>query len=306
MSHKVIKRHSGVIVPMITPLGSDHTIDRYAVALLMKTFTKTNTSAFVLGTTGESTSVPEKDKTLLVGTAIEQADHMVPVYAGISGNCLEESIRNAILYSSLGADAVVAHLPFYFPMNESNMIRYFEKIADSIPCPLILYNNPITVKWSIPVDVIDKLSFHPNITAIKDSERGIERLDRSLQLWSAREDFSFLLGWSSQSAYALGKGCDGIVPSTANLTPRLYQELYAEAIAGHTENAEKLQQQADMITAVYTKDRNISESIPALKVIMAEYGLCETYVLPPMYEADPSEQQKLRKEIRNILKDSLA
>jgi dihydrodipicolinate synthase/N-acetylneuraminate lyase len=303
MDNQSRKKHNGVIVPMITPLNADYSIDSFSVSLLMKTFTNTDCSVFVLGTTGESTSIAEKDKTLLVKTAIEKADHMVSVYAGISGNCLEDSIANARLYSSLGTDAVVAHLPFYFPMQESHMIRYFEKLADSIPCPLILYNNPITVKESIPVEVIEKLSYHPNIAGIKDSERGMERLDQSLQRWSSREDFSYLLGWTAKSAYALGKGCDGIVPSTANLNPQLYHDLYAEAVAGHGERAEELQQMSNRITDIYIKGRIISESIPVLKVIMAEYGLCKTTVLPPLYEPDLSDQQKLRKEIRIILQE---
>ncbi|MBN2273148.1 MAG: dihydrodipicolinate synthase family protein [Bacteroidales bacterium] len=299
------KNYSGVIVPMITPLSSDYSIDRTAVALIMKTFTKNQCSAFVLGTTGESVSVAEKDKTILVESTVREAGHKIKVYAGISGNCLQESISNANHYASLGADAVVAHLPFYYPMNDSNMIRYFKTIADNIQCPLILYNNPITVKWSIPLEIIEELSYHPNIAGVKDSERGLERLDRSLALWSNRDDFSFLLGWTAQSAYALGKRCDGIVPSTANLTPQLYHDLYQSAVAGDAEKAGALQQQADIITNLYIKDRNISEAIPALKVLMAEYGLCKTVVLPPMYEADAQAQLKLRSLIRNILKESL-
>ena len=290
---------------MITPLNADLTIDRLAVASIMKTFTKSNCSAFVLGTTGESASVSERDKTVLVETTVEQANHRVKVYAGISGNCLQESIDSANLYAGIGTDAAVAQLPFYFPMNAGNMIRYFEKIADNINCPLILYNNPMTVKWSIPLDVIEKLSYHPNICGVKDSERGMERLDMSLIRWASRTDFSYLLGWTAQSAYALSKGCDGIVPSTANLTPQLYRDLYEAAIAGQVDKVAWFQQLSDRITEVYQQDRNISESIPALKVIMAEFGLCQTYVLPPMYEAEPDDQLKLREEIRNVLKETL-
>jgi len=299
---KSVKEHSGVIVPMVTPVNSDHSIDTQSVASIMKTFTKSNCAAFVLGTTGESTSVSEKNKTVLVKTAVAHSRRLVKVYAGVSGNCLQESIDNANRYASIGACAVVAHLPFYFPVKARHMVRYFETLADNISCPLILYNNPATVKCSMPLDVIEKLSHHPNICGVKDSERDMERLDASLEHWSTRSDFSFLLGWSAKSAYALGKGCDGIVPSTANLIPQLYYELYSEAVAGNADKAASLQQSTDTITDVYIKGRNISESLPALKVILSEYGLCKTYVLPPLYEGEPAEQDELRKKIRSILK----
>ncbi|MBN1414488.1 MAG: dihydrodipicolinate synthase family protein [Bacteroidales bacterium] len=297
------KKYSGVIVPMITPFNADFSIDKKAVAFIMKTFTKSKCSAFILGTTGESTSIPDRDKAFMVETAVEQANRLINVYAGISGNCLRESIDNANLYASMGADAVVAHLPFYYPVKAENMVRYFSTLADHIKCPLILYNNPITVKDSIPLDVIEKLSHHTNIGGIKDSERGTERMEASLERWSSRSDFSFLLGWSAQSAYALSKGCDGIVPSTANLTPQLYQDLYREAIAGNSGKAAQLQKLTDNITDLYIKDRSISESIPALKIIMHEFGLCKTFVLPPMYETGPADQLQLRKMIRNIWKE---
>lgn len=302
---KPVKKISGVVVPMVTPLHADNSIDKEAVALLIKTFVKAGCTTFVLGTTGESTSVSEHDKAVLVKTAAEQVQGKAQLYAGISGNCMKESIENAMLFASFGANAVVAHLPFYYPLSAANMIRYFMTLADSIPCPLILYNNPVTVKCSIPIEVIDELSRHPNIWGVKDSERDMERLNACLEHWSTRTDFSFLLGWSAKSAYAMDKGCDGIVPGTANLIPQMYQQLYTETLAGNTGKASMLQQYTDAVTDLYTKGRIISESIPALKVLLAEYNLCKPHVLPPLYEEGPAEQTELRMKIRSIMKETL-
>ncbi len=290
---------------MITPVNADFSIDRTSVASVMKTFTQNHISVFVLGTTGESTSVPEKQKTDLVKWAVLSKQNQSKVYAGISGNCLQESIDAANLYASMGVDAVVAHLPFYYPMSGDNMLKYFETLANNITCPLILYNNPITVKMSIPLEVIDKLSYHPGIYGVKDSERGIERLDKSIELWANRNDFSFLLGWAVQSAYGLIKGCDGIVPSTANLTPEIYKLLYDSAIQGNAEEAEKMQQLTNEISEIYQKDKNISESIPALKVLMSEFDLCKPHVFPPMYEPAEDEQIRLKKMIREKIKKTI-
>lgn len=302
---RIEKKYSGVIVPMVTPINADFSIDQDSVGLIMKTFTKTNCSSFIMGTTGESVSISEKNRAVLVKSTLKYSNGKIKVYAGISGNCQQESIDYANEYAEAGVDAVVAHLPFYYPMKPANMVRYFERIADHIKCPLVLYNNPITVKWSIPLEVIEELSYHKNIVAIKDSERGMERLDKSLELWASRNDFSYLLGWTAQSAYAISKGCDGIVPSTANLTPQLFYNLYKEALMGNMEMAERLQQTGNRITEIYQRDRNISESIPALKVIMNEYGLCKTHVLPPMYEDNIKIQSELREEIHQILREEM-
>jgi 4-hydroxy-tetrahydrodipicolinate synthase len=299
------KTVSGVIIPMITPVTSNNSIDTASLRVIMKTFTQKTVSVFLLGTTGESTSFTESDKFDFVKNVIDNNPHNIPVYAGISSNSLKESIHHAKTFASYGVNAVVAHLPFYYPMSPEDMVWYFEELANKIDCPLILYNNPITVKESIPLEVVEKLSHHKNIIGFKDSERGLERLDKAIELWKDREDFSFLLGWAAQSAYAMLKGCDGIVPSTGNLTPQLYQDLYDAAIKGDSVRANELQELTNEVSLVYQKDRNISQSIPALKTLLSAFGLCQPYAIPPMQSTPETEQENLKTLIKTKLDDLL-
>jgi len=203
---KVQKKYSGVIIPMVTPFNGKYEIDTNAVSKIIQSFVEAGVAPFLLGTTGESVSVSEQQKVLLVQTAVKELNSKTLIYAGISGNCLHESIDQAKKFADAGVDAVVAHLPFYYPIDADQMLRYYEQLANTVACPLILYNNPITTKHSIPVEVIEKMSYHSNVFGIKDSERGMERLDQSLKLWSKREDFVHLTGWAAQSAYALLNG----------------------------------------------------------------------------------------------------
>lgn len=287
-------KYKGVIVPMITPLNEDLSIDLGAVEKILNTFIEAHVAPFLLGTTGESVSMSYIHKEILVKKVTSFSNKRVMVFAGISGNCLQESIDNAKKYADMGVDALVAHLPFYYPLAPGQMIKYYEELADHAPCPLFLYNNPITTKLSIPLEVIEQLSYHPNIAGLKDSERGIERLDQSIELWNDRKDFAHLVGWAAQSAYALGKGSDGIVPSTGNLIPGLYQELYQAAIRGDSHRANELQEETDRISEWYQKNRDLSRSIPALKTIMSFHGLCAPYVMPPLYMPDEKEQNRIK------------
>jgi 4-hydroxy-tetrahydrodipicolinate synthase len=284
----------GVIVPMITPFNKDLTIDLVSTRRILDTFIKAGVSPFLFGTTGESVSIPQKQKLLLVKSVCRYLNGRIKIFAGISGNCLSESIEQAKSFVQSGVNAVVAHLPFYYPLESGQMLRYFEQLADSVPCPLILYNMPVTTKQSIPLNVIDQLSHHPNIAGIKDSERGMERLDESLKLWRNRTDFVHLTGWAVQSAYALQSGSAGLVPGTANLIPELYEDLYESVLAGNMAKAKVIQEKTNRISEIYQKDRNIGQSIPALKTMMSAYGLCQPYVLPPMFSLDASEQEFIK------------
>jgi 4-hydroxy-tetrahydrodipicolinate synthase len=209
---------------------------------------------------------------------------------------LAESIEQAKLYADYGVDAVVAHLPFYYPLSADQMLQYFAQLADGIPCPLVLYNIPITTKQSIPVGVIDQLSRHPNIAGIKDSERGLERLDQSAELWADRTDFVYLMGCAAQSAIALQKGADGIVPSFGNVAPGLFKRLFEASLQGDYKTSDKLQAQADTISEIYQKDKNLSQSISALKIMMSALGLCQPYVMPPLECLDADEQKQIKEK----------
>jgi dihydrodipicolinate synthase/N-acetylneuraminate lyase len=279
---RIAKKYSGVIVPMVTPIDAKQNIDVDSVNGIVEVFVESGVAPFLLGTTGESFSVSETKKRQLVASTVKAVNKRCTVYAGISSNCLEEAIETGKAFADLGADVLVAHQPYYFPMNDEQLLVWFEQMANSLPVPLILYNNPITTKQSVPLSVIDKLSHHPNIVGFKDSERGMERLDEAIALWKNRADFSHLLGWAAQSAYSVLNGSDGIIPSTGNFIPSTYKTLYDAALAGNADEANRLQDVTNRISEIYQKDRYINDSIPALKGMMSLMGLCQRHVFAPM------------------------
>lgn len=295
MSHK--EKYCGVIVPMLTPFKENLEIDKEGVENIVEGFMRNNCNAFVLGTTGESLSIPNNKKIDLVKYTIEAVKGRNLVYAGISGNCLEESIDNSMRFADLGVDVLVAHLPSYYPISEKHMITYFEKLADAIPLPLMTYNIPITTNISIPISIIDTLSYHDNIVGFKDSERGDERLNEALYLWKNRDDFTFHLGWAAKSSYGLQNGLDGIVPSTANLVPQLYREIYDAVKKGDFEEADKTQEITNVISAYYQQGYILSEGFPIFKAMMKAFGLCDPYVASPMITLSIDELKVVEKEV---------
>ena len=168
------KRFSGVIVPMITPFTKEGRIDLDAARRITEHLVTNGVSVFVLGTTGESASIPDSARPAFVKAVVDQVAGRALVYAGISGNSFITSVDLAKRYFDMGVDAVVAHPPHYYPLTPEHILRYYEALADAIPGPLILYNIPPTTHISIPLEVIEKLSYHPNIVGVKDSEGDVE------------------------------------------------------------------------------------------------------------------------------------
>ncbi len=290
------KRYSGVVVPMVTPVRQDGTLDTPSVERLVTFFAEGGVSPLLMGTTGEGNSVSQADGMLFVKTAVAARDHCRTaqcqqlIYAGLTGNCFCEQLSQAEAYTKAGADVIVATLPTYYALTPEQMLNYYSTLADSIEAPLMLYNILATTHMSIPVDVVDKLSGHPNIVGLKDSERDLERMAQCIALAKGRSDFSYFCGWAAQSAHSLAMGGDGIVPSTGNYVPQLFRQLYDAAIAGDTKEADRLQLLTNDIAKIYQQDRTLGQSLAALKVMLHTKELCEPWMLMPLTRL--SEEQE--------------
>ncbi|HSC55062.1 MAG TPA: dihydrodipicolinate synthase family protein [Phnomibacter sp.] len=287
------KKYTGVIVPVVTPLTPSLEIDEQAVGTIFQHLYRHNISPFILGTTGESASLPTSVKEAYVKAAAAHKKAGSILYAGISSNVIAESVEFAKFCADNAVDAVAVTLPSYYALTVAQMEQYFEKLADAITLPLIIYNIPATTHMSIPLDLIDRLSHHPNIVATKDSERSEERLQQSLALWKDRSDFGHFLGWAAKSADAMIGGSDGLIPSTGNLMPAIYEKMLTAVTQGNNEEAYALQQQSDMYGNLYQGGKTLGESLWALKVLMQHIGLCGEIVMPPLQAMSTTDKQQL-------------
>ena len=288
------KKYKGVVVPMVTPVKENGTLDTQAVERIITFFVQTGVSPLLMGTTGEGNSVSQKDGLLFVETAVKAAQKRITIYAGLTGNCFAEQLAQAEAYTKAGADVIVATLPTYYALTEEQMENYYRTLADSIKGPLMLYNILATTHMSIPVGVIRRLADHPNIVGLKDSERDLERMAQCIEIAKDRDDFCYFCGWAAQSAHSLELGGDGIVPSTGNFVPEMFQQLYEAAIVGDMATANRLQDETNEIAKIYQKDRTLGQSLTALKVMMQTKGLCEPWMLMPLTRLTEEEEKAIR------------
>ncbi|MCR5712413.1 MAG: dihydrodipicolinate synthase family protein [Prevotella sp.] len=287
------KKYKGVVVPMVTPVKENGTLDTQAVERIITFFVQAGISPLLMGTTGEGNSVSQKDGLLFVETAVKAAQKRITIYAGLTGNCFAEQLAQAESYTKAGADVIVATLPTYYALTEEQMENYYRTLADSIKGPLMLYNILATTHMSIPVGVIRRLADHPNIVGLKDSERDLERMAQCIEIAKDRDDFCYFCGWAAQSAHSLELGGDGIVPSTGNFVPEMFQQLYEAAVAGDMATANRLQDETNEIAKIYQKDRTLGQSLTALKVMMQTKGLCEPWMLMPLTRLSAAEEQAI-------------
>lgn len=296
-----LNKYHGVVVPMVTPVTKDGDIDVKAVERIINNFAANNVSALLMGTTGEGNSVSVAQGVKMIEAAAKAAAGRITVYAGLAGNCVSEQMEAAKKFIAAGADVIAATLPCYYALTPAEMLKYYTDLADTLTVPLMLYNITITTHMSIPVDVIEKLSHHPNIVGLKDSENNLERMEELLRLVADRDDFAYFCGCAANSAKALALGADGIVPSVGNYLPKMYADLFEAGVKGDTALAEKLQQETIEIGKINTEGLTLGQSLAGLKVIMQMVGLCDTYMLPPLIELDEDTVKRIQEQAKAVI-----
>lgn len=296
-----LNKYHGVVVPMVTPVTKEGDIDVKAVERIIDNFAKYNVSALLMGTTGEGNSVAAEQGVKMIEAAAKAAAGRITIYAGLAGNCVSEQMEAAKKFVAAGADVIAATLPCYYALTPEQMMKYYTDLADVLTIPLMLYNITITTHMSIPVDVIEKLSHHPNIVGLKDSEDNQERMEEILRLVADRDDFAYFCGCAANSAKALSLGADGIVPSVGNYLPKMYADLFDAGVKGDTATAEDLQQKTIEIGKINTAGLTLGQSLAGLKVIMKMVGLCDTFMLPPLTELDDDTVKRIQEQAKEVI-----
>lgn len=289
------------IVPLLTPVTADHQIDEPAVARIIGHILDGGCQGLmVCGTTGEFASMSVAMRLRLVELAVSAARGRAVIFGGIGDNSPAHSLTLAQGFLAAGVDAVVANLPSYYPLTPEMIERYFADLADGINGPVYLYNIPQTTRQSIPLDVIGRLSQHPRIAGIKDSEPDGARQEELCRMFAGRPDFAVFCGSVPFTSRAMRAGADGFVPGAGNFVPALTRRLMDLEVAGDEEGADAVQFKINAINAIYQKGRIISQVFGALKAVMEIQGLCSRHVFPPLLPVGDAEVEQLRAQLREL------
>jgi len=124
----------GIIAPMVTPLVDNNTLDIKGLESIIEHIISGGVHGlFILGTTGEGTNLSYELRYDLIQRVCLQVSKRIPVLVGITDTSLTYSIKMAEKAAKYGAEAVVSSAPFYFKLSQSELISYFNDLANQSP-----------------------------------------------------------------------------------------------------------------------------------------------------------------------------
>jgi len=284
----------GLIVPLITPICSDESLDEAGLEQVVEYVIAGGVDGiFVLGSSGEFPGLNDATRERLVQAVCEQVKGRVPVLAGIADAGTRRTIQRGKRVAQLGADAIAVTAPYYYIHAQEELVAHFTAIARAVDAPAVLYNIPQMVKVSIEPETVCRLVEVPGIVGLKDSAGDMAKFQAFLDLRVGHQDFAVCQGTEAMAAISLVRGADGVVLGLANIAPRLCRDLCDAAQSGHLSEAWALQKRLMQLSSIYAHESWLA----GLKAAASELGLCGPTVTAPFKPLAEAQLGRVRETL---------
>ncbi len=282
----------GIIAPISTPFIDGevaydklkHNVCRYAETKL--------SGLFVLGSNGENPALDDQERLKVFETIMESRSSEQTVIAGTSFESTQLAIRFAKILVEMGADYISVLTPSYYKkaLTDEAQIGHFQKIADTLTVPIVIYNVPGHTGITLSHKVVETLSQHPNIAAMKDGAPGM--FPHYLQY--ASDNFSVISGTIDSLLPAMMIGAVGGVISLANPFPEACCELYRLFKNG------ELVQAKDLYRRLLSLNRSISGTyaVAGVKAAMELNGFFGGDPRLPLLPLNPAQKQNIAQVVK--------
>ncbi len=284
----------GSITAIVTPFKNDGTIDKTAFDRLIEFQIENGTNGIVVcGTTGETPTLTETEDALMFEHAVKRINKRIPVIAGTGSNNTEECIKYSKTAEQSGVDGILVVGPYYNKPTAKGMYLHFSSVAQTVKCPIILYNVPGRTGSSIPVEVTIALANEfGNVAGIKEASGNINTI---AELLSRRPSgFKVFSGDDSIAMSSNLLGADGCISVASNIFPKEFSQMMALSIQGNATEARQ----------IFFKYRRLmdllfieSNPIP-VKTALAAMNLIGENFRSPMCPMEEGNKQKLLAELK--------
>ncbi len=292
----------GIIPPVITPLRNEHELDVEGLERLIEHLLHGGVHGlFMLGTTGEATSLSYSLRKELLKRTSELVNHRIPVVTGITDTSVEGSFEIAEYAAKVGLDGVVIAPPYYMPISQEEMRDYLETIAPRLPLPFMMYDMPSCTKLHMSLETIKKAKDLGAI-GVKDSSGDMAYLYALIDAFSDTPDFSVITGTELFLPETILQGGHGAVAGGANLFPRLFVDLYDAAVDKDLERIAYLREKVMLLNnTVYTVGKHTSRIVKGIKCGLSVMNVCRDYVAFPLRKNGPEERKKIEYYINELM-----
>jgi len=231
---------SGTGVALITPFNNDLSIDFESLNNLIEHVISGGVDFLViLGTTAETTSLSNEEKTEIIDFIVKVNARRLPLVIGIGGNNTNK-VKEEILSTNLSNfDAILSVTPYYNKPSQDGLYYHYKEISELSSIPIILYNVPSRTG----VNMNDKTTLRlandcANIIAIKEASGNIKQINNILT--NKPSNFNVLSGDDALTLEMIYSGATGVISVIGQSHPKEFSEMVYAGIANNKSKASQI------------------------------------------------------------------
>ncbi len=279
----------GASVAIVTPFRADGSVNKEKFRELVEMQIAGGTAAItVCGTTGETSTLGDREHRELVETCVDAVAGRIPVIAGAGSNDTSYACRMAKDLASIGVDGLLLVTPYYNKCTQKGLELHMLSVVEASGLPAVLYNVPSRTGMSFKAETYRRLSAHPLINGVKEASGNFDLICETRCLCG--DELNIWSGNDSETVPIMAMGGKGVISVVSNVAPRVMADVTALMLAGKTDEARALAEK------IYPMSRDLfieTNPIP-VKTAMNLMGLDVGPLRLPLCEMDPANEAKLR------------
>lgn len=248
----------------------------------------------VCGTTGESSTMAEKEKKDTIKFVVDIVRKRIPVIAGTGSNNTMQAIAMTKYAEEIGADGSLIVTPYYNKTTQAGLVEHYKEIAKSTSLPIIVYNVPSRTGVNILPETFLELSKIENIVAVKEASGNISQVAKIKEL--CKDNLEIYSGNDDQIIPILSLGGIGVISVLSNIMPKFTHEMCINYLNGNTIKALDMQLKSlSLINNLFSEVNPIPVKY-ALKLMGFDFGKPRL----PLVELSDKNKSIIEKEMKKL------
>lgn len=272
-----------LLTAMVTPMSADGEVDvnRAAELAVRLVDEQRNDSVLVNGTTGESPTTSDAEKSALVRAVVEAVGDRAQVVAGVGTNDTAHTVELARQAADAGADGLLVVTPYYSKPPQEGLVAHFTRVADATDLPMVLYDIPGRTGTAIEPETLIRLAEHPRIVAVKDAKGKVVESARVM----ASCDLTYYSGDDAITPALMSVGGVGVIGTSTHFTGCRMREFIDHFVAGRLDRALAVYREIlQVLTGVFA-----AQGVVMVKAGLAHQGFPVGSVRPPLAPAGDAQ-----------------
>ncbi|MCG6880562.1 MAG: dihydrodipicolinate synthase family protein [Deltaproteobacteria bacterium] len=288
----------GIYVAMLTSFTGDGRINEKEMRRMVDfQIDRGVDGLFPVSSVGESIHMSREQKVVLMEIVHDQSRGRVPVTPGVGSSHPAESVFLAKRAKEIGCDGIVIAPPYFYPLSQNMIGKYYETIIDAVEIPVIIYNIPLFAQ-PLGYNLVKHLALRPNVVGMKDSSGSmVDFLHFMDTVRPVKENMNFLTGREEIFLPCLMMGGMGCMTGTSGILPEVMVKIYEAFLKGDYETARK--EQFSILSAVRSM---FALPFPlGFKIAMEMRGIEMGPPKQPLSNAELSEYETMKDRINKDL-----